>query len=145
AGPGITPPLAFNIPVPDRTAAGTIRLPAGSGLVITMLAYDAGGVETHSGSVTVDIQPGVNPTITLVLMPLTGDVPITATLGSFSVSVTPALDTLSIGDTVTLTATLLDGSGNPVTGQVVWATLAPGVVGVVSTGAATARVTALRP
>ncbi len=144
-GPGVTTPLAFNIPVVDRTAAGTITVPAGSGTVITMLAYDAGGVETHTGSVTLDIRPGANATVTLVLMPLTGDLPITATLGSFSVSVTPALDTVSVGDTVTLAATLLDGSGHPVTGQVVWATLAPGVVAVVSTGAATARVTAIRP
>src|SRR3989475_6470597 len=143
--PDIAARLIFNISVTDRVALGIITLPAGSDRTITMRAYDTGGVETHSGAVTVAIQPGANPTIAIVLLPLTGDVPINATLGSFAVTGTPARDTGTVGDTVTLTASLLDGNGTPVTGQVAWGTLAPAVATVVSTGRQTARVTAIRP
>jgi glucose/arabinose dehydrogenase len=81
----------------------------------------------------------------LVLAPLAGDAPINATLGSFVVTVTPAADTMSIAATATLTATIVDGNGSPVTDRVVWATLNPGVATVVSTGDRTAQVTAVRP
>jgi hypothetical protein len=141
--PDIATPLVYNIPTVNGVAAGTITVLAGSNRTITIRAYDAGGVETHTGSVTVNIQPGTNPVISLVLTPLTGDVPITVTLGSFSVTVGPATATLEPGDTVRLTATVLDPNGNPVTGQVAWGTLAPAVATVVTTGEHTARVTAV--
>jgi hypothetical protein len=141
----IAPTLLFNIPVVAGAAAGTITLPAGSNRTIAIRAYDAGGVQTHSGSVTVSLQPGANPTISIVLTPLTGDVPIEVTLGSFAVLVTPAADSLLIGDTISLTATILDANGAPVPGQVVWGVLSPGVASVVSTGTQTGRVTAIRP
>src|SRR5213083_2647774 len=99
----------------------------------TLRAYDAGGVQTHSGAVTVTIQPGTNPTISVVLTPLTGDLLITVTLGSFSVTVQPAAATLAPGDTVRVRAIVLDPHGDTVAGQVAWATLAPGVATVTST------------
>jgi hypothetical protein len=141
----IATPLVFNIPTVNGVAAGAITVPAGSNRTITLRAYDAGGVETHTGSVTLSIQPGTNPPIAIVLTPLTGNVPITVTLGSFSVTVGPAAATLAPGDTVRLTATVLDANSNPMTGQVVWATLAPGVATVVSTGEQTGRVTGVGP
>ncbi len=143
--PDIGTPLVFNIPTVNGVAAGAITVPAGSNRTITLRAYDAGGVETHTGSVTLSIQPGMNPAVSIVLNPLTGDVPITVTLGSFSVAVGPATATLAPGDTVRLTATVLDPNSNPVTGQVAWATVAPGVATVVSTGQQTGRVTAVGP
>jgi glucose/arabinose dehydrogenase len=143
--PDITTPLAFNIPITNGVAAGTITIPAGSSRTITMHAFDAGGVETHRGSVTVTIQPGTNPLISIVLTPLAGDVPINATLGSFTVRVAPAADTLLVHGTVALTATILDASGSPVAQPVVWATLDPGVATVASTGDRTAQVTAVAP
>jgi len=143
--PDIPTALIFNIPVAGGVASGTIALPSGSNRAIAIRAYDAGGIETHSGSVTVSLQPGANPTIAIVLMPLTGDVPIEVTLGSFAVFVTPAADSLLIGDTLNLTATILDANGTPVAGQVVWGALSPRAASVVSTGTQTARVTAIRP
>jgi hypothetical protein len=135
----------FNIPTVNGIAAGVISVLAGSNRTITIRAYDAGGVETHTGSVTLNIQPQTNPAISIVLTPLTGNLPITVTLGSFSVTVGPAAAALTPGDTVTLTATVLDASGNPVTGQVAWATLASRVAIVVSSGQQTGRVTAVGP
>src|SRR2546428_295416 len=143
--PDIPTTLVFNVPVAQGVALGTITVPAGSNRTIALRAFDAGDVETHSGSVTVNIQPGTNPTIAVGLMPVTGSVPINATLGSFAVSVTPAVRALMIGDTVNLTATILDAGGQPVAAQVDWGTLIPAVATVVSTGQQTGRVTAIRP
>jgi len=139
----IPTPLVFNIPTVNGVAAGAISVPAGSDRTIVLRAYDAGGVETHTGSVTVNIRPGMNPAVSITLTSLTGNVPITVTLGSFSVTVGPATATLAPGDTVRLTATVLDENSDPVTGQVAWATLAPGVATVVSTGERTGRVSAV--
>jgi hypothetical protein len=141
--PDIATPLVFNIPTVNGVAAGTITVLTGSNRTIMLRAYDAGGVQTHAGSVTLSIHPGTNPVVSIVLTPLTGDVPITVTLGSFTVTVAPATATLELGDTVRLTATVLDANGNPVTGQVAWGTLAPAVATVVSTGEHTGRVTAV--
>ena len=143
--PDIPTPLVFNIPSANGVAAGSISVTAGSNRTITLRAYDAGGVETHTGSVTLNIQAGPNPALSIVLTPLIGDVPITVTLGSFSVTVGPATATLALGDTLRLTATVLDANSHPVTGQVAWATLAPSIATVVSTGEQTGRVTGLGP
>jgi len=136
--PDIPTMLVFNIPIVNGIAARTITVPAGSNRTITLRAFDAGGVETHSGSVTVSIQPGTNPTIAMVLTPLTGDLPITATLGSFIVTVTPPSASLSVAGTVQLSASIKDSNGNPTTGVVSWATHDPGVATVNGTGLVTA-------
>ncbi len=141
----IPTPLVFNISAVNGVAAGTIRVSAGSSRAIALRAYDAGGVETHTGATVVTIRPGTNPAVAIVLTPLTGNVPITVTLGSFSMSVTPESATLAVGDTVRLTAIVLDPEGNPVTGQVVWASLAPAVASVVRAGDQSGRVTAVGP
>lgn len=136
--PDIPTMLVFNIPVVNGTAIRTITVPAGSNRTITLRAYDAGGVETHSGSVTATIQPGTNPTMAIVLTPLTGDLPINATLGSFIVTVTPPSANLAIAGTVQLSATIQDSRGNPTTGVVSWATHDPGVATVDGAGLVTA-------
>ncbi len=141
--PDITTLLVFNIPIANGVASGTITLPAGSSRTITMHAFDVGGVETHRGAVTVTIRAGPNPVISLVLTPLAGDTPINATLGSFVVTVTPTADTLVIGGTAALTATIVDAVGAPVAQPVIWATLNPGIATVASTGDRTAQVTAV--
>src|SRR5881396_225906 len=129
----------------NGVAAGPISVPAGSNRTITLRAYDAGGVETHAGSVTLSIRPGTNPPIVIVLTPLVGDVPITVTLGSFSVTVAPATATLAAEDTVQLTATVLDANNNPVPVQVAWATLNAAVATVATDGPQTGRVTGVGP
>ena len=144
AAPDIPTRLVFNIPVVGRVASGTISVPAGANRTLTIRAFDAGGVETHSGSVTLDIRPGTNPAVSVVLTPLAGNQPIDVTLGSFAVTVTPAAATLTVGDTISLGAAVLDANGQPVTGPVGWASLDPTVAAVVSTGERTGRVTAVR-
>src|SRR5947207_3125601 len=141
--PDITTLLVFNIPSANGVRSGSITLPAGPNRTITIHAFDVGGVETHRGAVTVTIRAGPNPVISLVLAPLAGDTPINATLGSFVVTVTPNADTLVIGGTAALTATIIDAVGAPVAQPVIWATLNPGIATVASTGDRTAQVTAV--
>ena len=145
SAPDISPNLVFDIPITGGVASGSITLPAGSNRTITMHAYDAGGIETHRGARTASIRADANPAISLVLAPLAGDVPIEATIGSFLVTVTPALDTLAAGGTAQLSATIVDAGGQPVNAAVVWASLDPGVATVASTGDRTAQVTAAGP
>jgi glucose/arabinose dehydrogenase len=141
----MTTPLLFNIPIVNGAATGTVTISAGANRTITMRAFDTGGVQTHEGSVTVSIQAGTNPPIAIVLAPLAGSVPITATLGTVTVTISPAADTLTVGDTATLTARVVLSDGTPVIGLVSWATFGPGVATVVSTGDNTGRVTATGP
>ena len=136
--PDIPSPLVFNLPVTDGVAAGAITLPAGSHRTVTIRAFDAGGIETHAGSVTLDVAPGSNGTVSAVLTPLTDHVSITVTLGRYSVTVTPSPDTLAIGRTVQLAAAITDWNGNPTAGTVSWATNDPAVARVDGSGLVTA-------
>lgn len=133
-GPGIPTPLAFNLTIVSGVASGTVTIPAGSNRTIDMRAFDATGVETHRGSVTTTIVAGANATISLVLTPLTGDVPISVTLGSLTVAVTPSPSTIAVGSSTPLTATITDSNGSPVAGTVTWATSNPGVATVTALG-----------
>jgi len=143
--PDITTPLIFNIPIVNNVASGTITIPTGSGRTITVRAYDVNAVETHRGTATLNVTAGTNPTLALLLTPLTGDVPITATLGRITIVVTPATPSVGVGATVTLAATITDGEGHPVTGTVLWASRGPDVASVsavgVVTGVATGQTT----
>lgn len=136
SAPDIPTPLVFNIPVTGGVASGTITIPAGSNRTIGIRAFDATGVETHSGTTTITVQPGINTGISITLTPLTGELPIVATLGSFTVTVGPTPNTLGVGaaETVQLTGTVLDAQGQPVVGTVTWATHNPGIASVSATG-----------
>jgi len=135
--PDIPTPLLFNIPIAAGVASGTITLPAGANRTVSFRAYDAGGILTHNGSVTLNIQPGTNSTIAITLTPLTGDQPIVVTLGSFTITVTPSSPTVGIGGTVSLAVSITDWNGNPATGTVRWATQDPGIATVDATGLVT--------
>jgi len=54
--PDIPATLVFTIPVSNGVASGLITIPAGSNRAIALQAFDAGGVETHSGSVLLNVQ-----------------------------------------------------------------------------------------
>src|SRR5437899_4110121 len=71
--PDIPSALVFNIPIVAGAASGTISIPAGSDRTVTLQAYDAGGIVTHSGSAARNIQSGTNATVAIKLTPLTGD------------------------------------------------------------------------
>ena len=135
--PDIPTALVFNIPISGGVAAGTITVPAGSGRTITLRAYDAGGILTHNGSATLNVQSGTNATVAITLTPLTGDQAIVVTLGSFTITVTPALPAVAIAGTVQLDVAITDWTGAPTTGPVSWATQNPGIATVDATGLVT--------
>jgi len=137
SAPDIPIPLLFNIPISAGVASGTITVPAGSDRSVTLRAYDAGGILTHSGSVELNVQPGANSAVAITLTPLTGDQPIVATLGSFTITVTPSSPTVGIGGTVQLGVSITDWNGAPTTGTVSWATRDPGIATVNATGLVT--------
>ena len=82
--PDIVTPLAFNLTVDNGTASGTITVPAGSDRTITVTASDAKGIDTHQGSVTVDISAGGNDPIQITLFPLVGDQVINVVIASLT-------------------------------------------------------------
>lgn len=135
--PDIPTALVFNIPIVDGVASGTITIPAGSNRTVTLRAYDAGGTLTHSGAATFTIQAGANTAVAITLTPLTGDQPIVVTLGSFTITVTPASPTVAISGTVQLAVTIADWTGAPTTGTVSWATQNPGIATVDASGLVT--------
>lgn len=136
--PDIPTPLVFNIHVVNGVAMDTIAVPAGSNRTIAMRAYDGGGVETHSGSTSLNVAPGANATVTITLQPLIGDLPITVTLGSRTITVTPNAFALAVGDTTRLSAAITDWNGSPVSGTIRWATHDPGIATVDDAGLVTA-------
>jgi hypothetical protein len=129
--------LTFNIPIASGVAAGTLTIPSGSSRTVTLRAYDAGGILTHSGSATLNVQPGTNPTVAIILTPLTGDLPIVVTLGSFTITVTPPATTVRVGGTVQLDVSITDWNGQTTAGTVSWATKDPGIATVDTTGLVT--------
>jgi hypothetical protein len=129
--------LVFNIPIVAGVASGTITIPAGSSRTVTLRAYDAGGILTHDGSATLNIQSGSNATVAIILTPLTGSQAIVVTLGSFTISVTPPSPTVGIGGTAQLAASITDWNGNPTNDAVSWATQNPGIATVDANGLVT--------
>ena len=137
AAPDIPDTLAFNLNVESGAASGTISVPTGSSRSFIVSAYDAGGIPTYRGQTTINVQPGTNPTVTIVLSPLTGKQPIVVVLGSVVVIISPAVDTLKAGDTVRLRVTVMTTSGVAAV-PVQWATLNPGLATVDTAGLVTA-------
>jgi len=137
SAPDIPTALVFNIPIVAGVASGTITVPAGSNRTVTLRAYDAGGILTHSGSATLNVQSGTNATVAITLIPLTGDQAIVVTLGSFTITVTPSSPTVAISGTVQLAVAITDWNGAPTTGTVSWATRDPGIATVDASGLVT--------
>jgi hypothetical protein len=136
--PDITTPLVFNLEVSGGMATGTLRLPAGADRTFTATAFDAVGVLTHEGQVTLDVVRGPNPPVTIPMLPRNGQVPIEITFADILIVLEPASATLSQGETIPLTANITTSTGNPITDPPAWATLDPGVAIVDAAGLVTA-------
>jgi surface protein len=133
----ITTDLVFNVTMTNGEATDTITIPAGSDRLITVRGYDAGNIETHRGSKTVNLIEGVNPQLTVVLQGLTGDQPLVVALGETTVTVTPAAATVSVGAKVELSAVVTDEAGDTLQVSVRWASTRPAIASVDQTGLVT--------
>ena len=134
----IPTPLVFNIPVSNGTASGTLRLPPGLQRTVSVEAFDNTGLVTHDGSAVVDVRPGQNPPVSILLRPRAGQVPIVVTIAEITVQVSPGTATLQVGNTVQLTATILGPNNEVLTGSVMWATSNPSLAKVDQQGLVTA-------
>ena len=132
--PDIANPLVFNLEVQNGVASGTLKMPSGESRTITVKAFDSSGQVTHEGSVTLNVGNGQNSPVAITLGPRSGHVPVTVNVGDHSVVVAPASATVAVADSVQLTATLSGPGGSPISGQVEWATLNPGIATVTSSG-----------
>lgn len=133
----IDPPLIFNLTVDGLTAAGTLTLPTGTARTVTVHAFDAAGIETHRGMATLDVRPGDNPVLTILLASLTGDVPVEIGFDTIAIAITPAADTIPREGTLPLSATVVTVSGDTLDVPVTWATAMPAVATVDGTGLVT--------
>lgn len=129
--------LVFNLPVQNGIAGGTLKMPAGSGRTITVQAFDAGGTVTHTGSVTLNVNAGQNPPVSLPITSNSGHVPVTVTLADHVVVVSPAQATVAAGGTAQLGAVVIASTGDTLDVDVTWATLNPSRATVSQTGVVT--------
>jgi hypothetical protein len=141
--PDIASPLVFNFDTRAGVVSASITVPVGPNRMLVLRAFDANGLETHRGSATVNVVPGLNPAVTLRLEPLTGEQAIDVQLGSLLVIVNPTDVTLAPGQSTQLTARIVDADGADVAGQVQWATLDPGKASVSTSGLVAAKDTGL--
>ena len=151
-GAGITPPLVFNIPIIGGTANGNVSVPVGSARTILAEAFDTSGVVLYSGSTTINVVAGVNPTVSFSLGTTIGNIPITAVVGTVSITLAPGSSSVRAGTAVTLTSTVKDPVGATIAGAVIlFATSSPptawpsaaGVITALDTGTVTITGTSL--
>ena len=136
SAPDITPSMVFNFPVIAGVASGSIAVPAGTGRLVTVSAFD-GATETHRGTKVLTIAAGANASSSITLAPLAGTVPITATFGTVVITVTPLTASPKVGDTLRFSATIRDASGTVVPGPARWATTNTAKVTIDTAGLAT--------
>jgi cysteine-rich repeat protein len=120
-------PLAFNLQIQEGYATGTLRIPPGTLRTFTATAFDSVGNVTHEGVITVDVQPGQNPPLVIVMTPRAGQVPITIFLGQVSIQISPPQIALAIGDRTTFAATVWNTQGEVLGAAVQWASYNPGI------------------
>lgn len=125
-GPGIDEPLVFNLPVVDGKATGSVVVPVGSRRLFTGRLFDAGGTETHAGTVETAVRDGENAAVSLRLEPHTGSQPIDVVISSYTVEIVPISAPPIVGRTVQLTAIVKDAGGNVVPdARVIWGVTTP--------------------
>ncbi len=124
-GPGISPALLFNIPVVNNVATDQLVVPVGPSRVILAQAFGTGGVELYRGQATINVVPGLNAAVNLVLNPNVGTVPINATIGAVTITLTPATATASAGSQLLFSATVRDALNNVVSTPVTFASNFP--------------------
>lgn len=137
-GPGITTPIRADFTVSGGMASSTVQIPTGKGRVMAVRGFNAQGMETHRGSATTDVLPGQNLSLALTLQSLDGSLPITARVGTYTLSISPASATLRVGETLALSASGLDATGQLLSGFT-WGSSNPAVASVDATGRVTAK------
>jgi hypothetical protein len=140
-GPGIAPALLFNLTLANGVASGTLRVPPGDDRTITLRAFEDTGELSYEGSATIDVRPGMNPTVNIVLRSRAGQLPISGSIGSISVEVLGPSSISIAGSSAQYTArvyNVADGTEFTVAdGDIEWAVSNPALAEVSATGLVT--------
>jgi hypothetical protein len=133
----IPAPLRFDIVASGGSASGTITVPVGPSRTLTIRAFDGGGIESHRGTTTLNVQPSANPPVAIPLASLQGQQRIDVRVESLVITVTPAAVTVRVTQTATLQAVVTTTNGDAVSAaatDIRWATLQPNVATVGTAG-----------
>ena len=109
----IEEPIVVLLPIRDGVAGGTVHVPIGTQRKFLLQALDGDGIVRYEGSAVADVVAGVNPTVTIALLPVqpTGEIPIVGTIGTYSIVLNVQSITLRPGQFVVLEATVRDPTG----------------------------------
>lgn len=138
SGNSIPQSLVFNLPMANGVATGTVAVPPGPARTFNVKAVDEFANVTHEGVVTVDVKPGQNPTITISLIPRPGQMPVSVTIASLTVTVTPGTASLVPGGTQQFTGVVQAPGGTVISNSPLWATSNPAIATVSASGMVTA-------
>ena len=138
-GPAITDTITSELTLSNGVGTGSVTVPTGSEVTVTVRAYDANDVETHRGTGTVTPTADGNVTVNVTVDGLDGDQPFEAGLNSYTVTVTPDSATITAGSTQSFAVEVVDADGNTVSSPtVVWAVSNPALAGISDSGLVTA-------
>ena len=114
SGSNIPTNLVFEIKNTGGVASEALALPVGLDRAIAIRAFDANGVESHTGSTTLDILASDNATAQWALDPHGDGKTIDVRLGVFVVTLTPDVSEIEVGEKIQLTATIVDVQGKSI-------------------------------
>ena len=134
---------SFDLEVTDGFATARLSVPLGEGRTIEVRLFDASQVETHAGSLVADVIGPPDSVSTFSLVPITGGDTLWAALSGSIVAVEIARTSLAVGDTATVSATVIRDVIDTLDVPVSWESTDPSVATVTSTGGQTARVLAV--
>jgi len=110
-------------------ARGELSVLPGSPRNLTVTAIDSSGIVSHRADTTLRLVAGANPTLNLVLRPLTATAPIVVTFGALVVTITSGPVTMTAGGSAIFVATVTGGYGPPVSPDSIrWASSDPSVL-----------------
>jgi glucose/arabinose dehydrogenase len=141
--PDLPQPISAQASIADGFATLTLEIPEGEDRTITLRAFDGGDIETHSGSITLDLTGPPTIALNITLEPADGGNVLVATLAGWRVTVERSFGTLLVGETGAVTAHVIDASGDTLDVAVSWESADSDVAGVTSTGDRRAQVMAV--
>lgn len=115
SGSDIAVPIVANLVFgTDSVVRQELTVPVGNTRLLRVSAFDSLGVRTHATDTTIAVVAGVNPPVTISLDALRGTISVTVGVLAPRVLIAgPASDSLSIGQTLRLTATPINADGTP--------------------------------
>jgi hypothetical protein len=140
SGPGIQTPIFGSFRFVNDTARAELEVPLGKDRLVFVAVFDSANTLIASGEATVEIGSGISVSVPVPVVPSDGSQPIIVIVGGVRLNVSPGTLALSPGDTATLTATITDNNGAPISGAApTFASSNPAIATVSPTGRVTGK------